>query len=106
MILNSISLAELGQIITFLLSASAFAGVVTGWIGKGAKETAVKVADHEQRLSKVENDLSHMPNTETVHQLQIAISDMKGQMGILAKSSEATERTTRRVEEFLMSRKD
>ena len=104
MILNSISLAELGQIITFLLSASAFAGVVTGWIGKGAKETAVKVADHEHRLAKVENDLSHMPNTETVHQLQLAITEMKGNMSVMAKSSEATERTTRRVEEFLMQK--
>lgn len=104
MILNSISLAELGAVISFLLSACAFAGVVTGWIGKGAKEAAVKLADHEQRLSKVENDLSHMPNTETVHQLQLAISDIKGQMGIMAKSSEATERTTRRVEEFLMQK--
>lgn len=106
MILESITLAQMGQLITFLLSASAFIGVVSGWIGKGAKETAAKVTEHEHRLSKVENDLSHMPNTETVHQLQLAITEMKGNMGIMAKSSEATERTTRRVEEFLMSRKD
>ncbi|RRY02980.1 DUF2730 family protein [Brucella anthropi] len=102
--LENISLAQIGQLINFLLAAAAFLGVVSGYIGKGAKEISAKVADHEHRLSKVENDLSHMPNTETVHQLQLAITEIKGQMGIMAKSSEATERTTRRVEEFLMQK--
>lgn len=104
MILEAITLAQFGQIINFLLSAAAIIGVVGGYISKGSKEVSSKVADHEQRISKVENDLAHMPNTETVHQLQLTITEIKGQMGIMAKSSEATERTTRRVEEFLMQR--
>lgn len=102
--LENISLAQVGQLISFFLSAAAFLGVVSGYIGKGAKETSAKVSDHEQRLSKVENDLVHMPNAETVHQLQLTIMEIKGDMGVMAKSAEATERTTRRVEEFLMQK--
>lgn len=102
--LENISLAQVGQLISFFLSAAAFLGVVSGYIGKGAKETSIKVADHEQRISKVENDLAHLPNAETVHQLQLTIMEIKGQMGVMAKSAEATERTTRRVEDFLMQK--
>ncbi|MDL2401268.1 DUF2730 family protein [Rhizobium mayense] len=78
------------------------------WVGlsSGPKKIASRLDDHANRLATVENDLKHMPSQDTVHRLQLDLTEMKGQIGVMAKSSEVTERTTRRVEEFLLSRKD
>ena len=77
---------------------------VTIFLTSGAKTTAVKVTDHEARLQKIESELPHLPNKENVHKQQLDISEMKGEIGIIKKSIESTERTTRRVEDFLMTR--
>lgn len=78
---------------------------VTMFLTSGAKSNAAKLAEHDHRLGRLENDIAHMPSKESVHQLQLDLTELKGQIGIMAKSSEATERTARRVEEFLLSRK-
>ncbi len=63
------------------------------------EETAKK---HDRRIQTVEAEIKHLPTKESVHQLQVDLTDMKGQMMSMAKTSEATERATRRVEEFLL----
>lgn len=77
---------------------------VTMFFTATAKATAIKVAGHEERLLKLENELPHLPSKENVHKQQIDITEMKGEIGVIKKSIEATERTTRRVEDFLMTR--
>jgi len=64
----------------------------------------VKLIEHDRRVQAVENEMKHLPDRETVHKLQIDLTEMKGQMATMVKSSEATERATRRVEDFLMSK--
>jgi hypothetical protein len=75
------------------------------FLTSGAKQTATKVDAIDARLSKIEGEMPHLPNKENVHKQQLDISEMKGEIGIIKKSIEATERTTRRVEDFLMERK-
>jgi len=69
-----------------------------------AKKAAETLVTHDRRIQAVEAELQHMPSKETVHKLQLDLTEMKGQMASMVKSSEATERATRRVEDFLMSK--
>ena len=69
-----------------------------------AKRAAVTISDHDKRIQRLEDEMRHMPDKETVHKLQLDLTEMKGQMSTMVKSSEATERATRRVEDFLMSK--
>ena len=77
---------------------------VTIFLTSGAKKTASTVAEHETRIQHIENELPHLPNKDGIHKQQLDISEMKGEIGIIKKSIEATERTTRRVEDFLITR--
>ncbi len=77
---------------------------ITTFMTSGAKRNASTLADHEHRIAKVENDIQHLPNKEIVHQLQINLTEMRGQIDVMTKTSEATERTTRRVEEYLLQK--
>lgn len=99
---------DLAPLVPWLSVAALFisiGGSVTAFLTSGAKSNAKTLADHEHRVSKLENDMLHMPNKESVHKLQLDLTELKGQIGVMARSSETTERTTRRVEEFLLSRK-
>lgn len=69
-----------------------------------AKKASETLSLHGSRIQKLEDDMRHMPDKETVHKLQLDMMEMKGQMGAIVKSSEATERATRRVEEFLLKK--
>ncbi|UDF29823.1 UNVERIFIED_ORG: DUF2730 domain-containing protein [Roseateles sp. XES5] len=69
-----------------------------------AKKAGETLISHGSRIQKLEDDMRHMPDKETVHKLQIDLTEMKGQMATMVKSSEATERATRRVEDFLLKK--
>lgn len=69
-----------------------------------AKKAAETLSAHGSRIQRLEDQVQHLPDKDTVHKLQIDLTEMKGQMASMVKSSEATERATRRVEDFLMSK--
>ncbi|MFT4162844.1 DUF2730 family protein [Shinella sp.] len=69
-----------------------------------AKKAIETLAGHASRIQKLEDELQHLPRKEAVHELQLALTKMEGQIATMVKSSEATERATRRVEDFLMSK--
>lgn len=63
-----------------------------------------KLIEHDRRVQTLENEMKHLPDNEMVQKLQIDMAEMKVQLTAMVKSSEATERATRRVEEFLMKK--
>lgn len=69
-----------------------------------AKKAAETMVGHGSRIQRLEDQIQHLPSKDTVHQLQLDLTEMKGQMTSMVKSSEATERATRRVEDFLMNK--
>lgn len=56
---------------------------------------------HDRRIQTIEDKLAFLPSKDEVHKMQIAMAEMKGSLGIVAKSQEATERTVRRIDEYL-----
>jgi translation elongation factor P/translation initiation factor 5A len=89
---------------SFAALAISLGTTITTFFTSGAKINAAKLADHEHRLSTLENDMKHMPDKDSVHKLQLDLTEMKGHLGVMAKSTEATERTTRRLEEYIVNR--
>ena len=69
-----------------------------------AKKAVETLVLHASRIQKLEDELQHLPTKDAVHELQLALMKMEGQIATMVKSSEATERATRRVEDFLMSK--
>lgn len=56
---------------------------------------------HERRIQSVEEKMSFLPSKDEVHKMQLAMSEMKGSLGLVGKSLEATERTVRRIDDYL-----
>ncbi len=120
-------LVDVNPIVVYVglaISLLTFAGMLKSYFSSGEKELGVRLDEledelqerlktaeatlrsHDRRIQAVESEVNHMPTQESVHKLQVDLTEMKGSIAVMAKSSEVTERTTRRVEEFLLRQKD
>ncbi|MCY1667867.1 DUF2730 family protein [Rhizobium sp. SL86] len=101
--------SEISQYLGLALAIIALLGHAKGYFSSGEKtltarmdQSEKKLVEHDRRIQAVEGDMKHLPNKDTVNKLQVDMTDLKGQIALIAKSSDATERATRRVEEFLL----
>lgn len=70
---------------------------------EAVKQTFDTLLKHESRLQSLELEIKHLPDVEAVHRLELAMRDMQTQIAGMAASAQATERTARRVEDFLIA---
>lgn len=84
---------------------SAVYAVLTARSKQNSAELAVvdsKLDDHGRRIQALESELEHLPGKDMVHQMQLTMKDIQIEMAGMKASAEATARTARRVEEFLL----
>lgn len=63
-----------------------------------------KVIKNTTDIAKMENEFKHLPDSEDVVELKLAISKLDGVVGRLEESMSGMSRTVRRTEDFLMSK--
>lgn len=61
-----------------------------------------KVDKAEDRISKIEHELGHLPSRETVHRMELALSDMRGEMRALGEQLKPVAAISDRLQEFLL----
>jgi chromosome segregation ATPase len=69
------------------------------------KKLGDKITDHDRRIQQVENELKHLPDQKAVHDLALALKDMQAEIVKIASSAEQSARTSKRIEDYLMSQK-
>ena len=98
------------------LTVSGFAWTValTLWTRYVAAQAAtkgeideVREGSHElsERLSRVETKLEQMPGPAAVHKIEIAVGSLEGDIKQLSATLEPIARSTRRIEDYLLSEK-
>ena len=90
-------------------SLIAFGTVIYVWLTSRSKINAEEI--HELRTSvgslstkvqALEHTLKQMPDKDTVHHLDMKVSQLNGSIGVLGESLKAVERTAQRIETFLL----
>ncbi|WP_186390375.1 DUF2730 family protein [Stappia sp. TSB10P1A] len=61
-----------------------------------------KLTEHDRRVQKLESEVSHLPRKDDVHELRVALAEVKGSVGRVEESIAGTDRTVRRIEQFLL----
>lgn len=73
---------------------------------KDLDERCAKLADKlqaaEARVSTLEGELTHLPDKDMVHRLELSLKDMQAQINGQGEVVKAVERTMQRVEAFLL----
>lgn len=66
------------------------------------KAIRVEISAATGRVSKVENEMQHLPDKDMVHRIELGMKDMQTQIGAQAEVVKTVERTMQRVETFLL----
>lgn len=91
------------------------------FVGSGAKKNSARIEEldadltaHDRRIQKIESDLGHLPDRETIHKLELAIADLsgglrameaqiEGQLKAMDERLKPISQTTIRLQEFLIA---
>ena len=57
---------------------------------------------HETRLAKVEIEIAHLPGAQTVHELQLSMIEMKGQLAVIVERVAPIKAIAERLQESLL----
>lgn len=91
----AVSVGLVGIIYTWLTARS-------NKLGDALAAVAGGQVTHEQRIQKLESEIQHMPDVESLHKHDLALVEMTGDIKIIATDMEAMKRSTHRMEQFLM----
>jgi len=100
--------ASLG-IIAVLISAAAF---FHSWVTRGSKANAVKILDLEteqkdlcDRVSDLESLIRNQPSKDDFHKLEMAISELNGNIGKVTVKLDEVDHLSKRIDDFLRNRR-
>lgn len=75
---------------------------ITTLLTSGAKRNSTTLVDHERRLLAIENDMKHLPDRDSQHRMELALSDMNGKFSALEERLKPISLTAERLHELLM----
>jgi hypothetical protein len=64
-----------------------------------------KVESLEDRVSKIEGEMEHLPDREVTHRLELSLTEMKGELAAMNEKLRPVAATMTRMQDFLMERK-
>jgi hypothetical protein len=91
------ALALIGSFAVLLISTKFATRADLGDLGK-------KVELLEDRVSKIEGEIQHLPDKEITHRLELSLVEMKGEMAAMNEKLRPVAATAMRMQELLMER--
>lgn len=86
-----------------------FALTLWGLLNSGARQNRVKLDEldarlgrHETRLGGVEQTLRSLPSTGDLHKIELALSRMEGELGIMGQRLQPVAAIAERMQELLL----
>jgi uncharacterized coiled-coil protein SlyX len=101
-------IGTLAQWAGFFVSFAALAYAVVGNKSKAANTRAAgleKRADElENRMTKVESALAHLPDKDVTHRLELSLSEMRTEISVLAERIKPVSAISVRLQEVLLEK--
>ncbi len=90
------------------LAIIALLGHAKGFFSSGEKALAAKqdksekaLIEHDRRIQRVEDELKHLPDKDTVMELKLALAELKGTVSALGETVGSVSRTVHRIDDYL-----
>lgn len=88
------------------------ANTISIWLRNNARELAKKLDEirdslkgHDRRIQTVESEQRHLPSKEDLHELNVAITSLAGDLKTQSTELESVSRTVRRIDDHLRNAK-
>lgn len=90
------------------LAIIALLGHAKGFFSSGEKALGARqeksektLVDHDRRIQRVEDELKHLPDKDTVMELKLALAELKGTVNSLGETVGSVSRTVHRIDDYL-----
>ncbi len=101
--------AEISQYLGLALAVIALLGHAKGYFSSGektlterTKKAEEKLIEHDRRIQSVEGEIKHLPDRETTHRMELAMSEINGKLNVMAERLKPIEAIGERLQETLM----
>lgn len=101
-------LKDWGGVVATFIGIGSF---LYAWLTSGSKTNAeqlngvtARLAAVEDRLTKIDAEMAHLPDEKALMELKLDLTEMKGTFGRLEESITGITRTVHRVEEYLLKK--
>ncbi|MBB4302337.1 hypothetical protein GGD81_001364 [Rhodobium orientis] len=85
--------------------------VVYTWLTSRSATNAAELQKHSElltettrRVDAIEGEMRHLPDKDTVHKMELAMAEIRGELGQMSASAQATQRTVQRIEAHLLDK--
>lgn len=103
---------DLSKVMPWVVAANTlfiFIGFVKTWLSSGEKVLAEDISaakktiiDHDRRIQAIEGDMKHLPDRETTHRMELAMSEINGKLNVMAERLKPIESIGERLQETLL----
>jgi len=90
-------------------TALALGAIVYAWVSREGREAHAEVKTQrdkietlEDRVSKIEGEISHLPDKDTAHRMEIAIARLEGRLEIMDERLKPVAAMATRMQDYLM----
>ncbi len=109
-------LTQIIQYLTLALSIIALLGHLKTFTSSGEKALEKRIdglekekvpalektsVNHDRRIQRVEDELKHLPDKDTVVELRLALTELKGTVNTLGETVGSVSRTVHRIDDYL-----
>ena len=96
-------ITELKDIVAAVGGLLGIAAMVYSWLTARSRANATELDDISKKVTALESEIKHIPSKDVVHQLELSISKIEGDIHAMSQAFKAVERTAVRIESFLLS---
>lgn len=101
--------AAVSGLVALLLSSLNLIAHVRTMLSQGEKKlderltkSEHKLIEHDRRIQTLESEMKHLPDRETAHKLELALSQISGRLDTLDERLKPIAATSGRLQEFLL----
>ncbi|NLS00195.1 DUF2730 family protein [Rhizobium sp. P38BS-XIX] len=99
--------------IALALSALNLVAAIRNLLSEGEKKLNERLTkaestliNHDRRVQKMENDLTHMPDAATTHRLEITLERMAGRLDTMDERLKPISATNLRLQDYLLEQSE
>lgn len=71
-------------------------------LGEDLGEAKKKLIEHDRCIQSIEGEIKHLPDRETTHRMELAMSEINGKLNVMAERLKPIEAIGERLQETLM----
>lgn len=96
------------RVLTVIAVGLGILNTVAVWLLTGARKVQAqidahekKLTDHDRRIQSLEGDFRHLPSSEEMEELKIAVTRLDGRIATFDEQLDSLRHTVRRVDDYL-----